>query len=139
MEQTLAILKPDAVEKDVIGDVINRIENDGLTITALKMTEITPAEAQEFYGEHQGEPFFQGLVDFMTSGPVVTAIVEGKNAISRLRTLMGETDPADAAPGTIRAVHADELPNNIIHGSDSPDSAEREISFFFPKRETIDG
>lgn len=137
MQQTLTILKPDAVQKDVIGDVLSRIEQDGLSITALKMVQLTESQAEKFYEEHQGSEFFEGLVEFMTSGPVVVGAVEGEDAISRLRTLMGETDPADAAPGTIRAEHADGLPNNIIHGSDSPESAERELSFFFSGAELV--
>jgi nucleoside-diphosphate kinase len=137
METTLTILKPDAVRKDVIGDVLSRIEQDGLSIVSLKMIQLTESEAGEFYAEHQGSEFFDGLIEFMTSGPVVVAAVEGDDAISRLRTLMGETDPTDAAPGTIRAEHADGLPDNIIHGSDSPESAERELSFFFSGAELV--
>lgn len=137
MEQTLAIVKPDAVKKDVIGDVLNRIENDGLSIKTLKMIQLREDQAEEFYAEHKGSEFFEGLVDFMTSAPVVPVVVEGEDAISRLRTLMGETDPSEAAPGTIRAELADGLPNNIIHGSDSPESAERELSFFFSETERL--
>ncbi|MFB6344880.1 MAG: nucleoside-diphosphate kinase [bacterium] len=137
MQQTLAIIKPDAVKKNVIGDVIDRIETDGLTIKSLKMIQLREEQAEEFYAEHRGTDFFDGLVDFMTSAPVVPAVVEGEDAITRLRTLMGETDPSEAAPGTIRAELADGLPNNIIHGSDSPESAERELSFFFSQAERL--
>lgn len=137
MEQTLAIIKPDAVKKNVIGDVLNRIENDGLEIKTLKMIQLRDTQAEEFYAEHKGTDFFAGLIEFMTSAPVVPAVVQGEDAISRLRTLMGETDPSEAAPGTIRAELADGLPNNIIHGSDSPESAERELSFFFSEAERL--
>lgn len=137
MERTLAILKPDATRKNVIGDVLNRIESDGHEIVTMKMMKLTEKQAKEFYGEHKGTDFFAGLIEFMTSGPVVTAVVEGENVIKRLRSLMGATDPGDAAPGTIRAELADGLPNNIIHGSDSPDSASREISFFFSESECL--
>ncbi len=137
MEQTLVILKPDAVRKDVIGDVLHRIERDGLRLKALKMAQLSDAQAEKFYEEHRGSEFFDGLVEFMTSGPVVVGAVEGENAISRLRTLMGATDPDEATPGTIRSVHADGLPDNIIHGSDSPQSAERELSFFFSDAELV--
>lgn len=137
MEQTLAIVKPDAVKKGVIGDVLNRIEKDGLTIKTMKMIQLTRDQAEEFYAEHKGTDFFEGLIDFMTSAPVVPVVVEGDDAIKRLRTLMGETDPEEAAPGTIRAELADGLPNNIIHGSDSPESAQRELSFFFAESERL--
>ncbi len=137
MEQTLAILKPDTVEKNAIGDVLKRIENDGLEIRTLKSLQLTEAQAEGFYAEHKGSEFFEGLVEFMTSGPVVTAVIEGDDAISRLRTLMGATDPQEAAPGTIRAELDGGLPNNLIHGSDSPESAERELSFFFSEAERI--
>lgn len=139
MEQTLAILKPDAVNKNIIGSVLEKIENDGLTIRTLKMMQLTDSQAEEFYAEHRGTDFFDGLVEFMTSGPVVVTVVEGDNAIPRLRTLMGETDPDDAAPGTIRAEFADGLPDNIIHGSDSPESSERELNFFFSEAERVIG
>jgi len=135
MEQTLTILKPDAVEQDIIGEVLHRIELDGLRISALKMIQLSDSRAKEFYGEHSDKPFFDGLVDFMTSGPIVPAVISGEDAIRRLRTLMGATDPSEAAPGTIRAEFAGGMPNNIIHGSDSPQSAQREISFFFDPEE----
>lgn len=137
MEQTLAILKPDTVKKNAIGDVLNRIETDGLTIRTLKTLQLTEAQAEEFYAEHKGSEFFDGLVEFMTSGPVVTVVVEGEDAIPRLRNLMGATDPDEAAPGTIRAELDGGLPNNIIHGSDSPESADRELNFFFSEAERI--
>lgn len=137
MQRTLMILKPDALRKNIVGDVLRRVEDDGLELEALKMTRLTERQARHFYAEHEDQPFFDGLVEFMTSGPVVAGIVAGEEAISRLRTLMGATDPAEAAPGTIRAEYAGELPENIIHGSDSPGSAEREIGFFFSRNEAL--
>lgn len=137
MEQTLAILKPDALRKNAIGQILGRIENDGLTIVTLKTVRLTRNQAEEFYSEHRGSEFFEGLVEFMTSGPVVAVVVRGENAIARLRTLMGATDPDEAAPGTIRAELAGGLPDNVIHGSDSPESARGELSFFFSEAERI--
>jgi len=137
MQRTLTILKPDALRKNRVGEVLGRIEKDGLRIEALKMLRLTADQARDFYAEHRDQPFFEGLVEFMTSGPVVAGIVAGEEAIPRLRSLMGATDPAEAAPGTIRAEFAGELPENMIHGSDSPDSAEREIAFFFSRSEIL--
>lgn len=122
-----------------MGEVLHRIELDGLEISALKMMKLSRQRAEEFYGEHEGKPFFEGLVDFMTSGPIVPAVISGDDAIRRLRTLMGATDPSEAAPGTIRAEFAGGMPDNTIHGSDSPESAEREIPFFFDESEIIRG
>lgn len=136
-QRTLAILKPDATEKNLIGEVLGRIENDGLKVIALKSLRLSGPQAESFYEEHEGKPFFDGLVAFMTSGTVVPVVVEGENAINRLRTLMGATDPDEAAPGTIRAEFAGGMPDNIIHGSDAPESARREIHFFFSDAETI--
>lgn len=137
MEKTLVILKPDAIQKNLIGEVFKRLEDDGLEIIDAKMTTLTEAQAGVFYAEHEGKGFYEGLIDFMTSGPVLPAVIAGKDAIKRVRLLMGETDPQEAAPGTIRAEFADGMPNNIIHGSDSPESARREISFFFSECEMI--
>lgn len=137
MQRTLTILKPDTLRKNLVGEVLGRIETDGLEIEALKMIRLSRGQARDFYAEHQDQPFFEGLVDFMTSGPVVVGIVAGEEAIPRLRTLMGATDPSEAAPGTIRAEFAGDLPENLIHGSDSPESAEREIGFFFSRREIL--
>ncbi len=137
MQRTLTILKPDTLRKNLVGEVLGRIETDGLEIEALKMIQLSREQARDFYAEHQDQPFFDGLVDFMASGPVVVGIAAGEEAIPRLRTLMGATDPAEAAPGTIRAEFAGELPENMIHGSDSPESAEREIGFFFSRREVL--
>lgn len=139
MQQTLAIIKPDAVDKDIIGEVLHRIELDGLRVGALKMIQLTEERAGEFYQEHEGKPFYDGLVEFMTSGPIVPAVIVGEDAIKRLRTLMGATDPSEATPGTIRAEFAEGMPNNIIHGSDSPESAGREIPFFFDDEEILRG
>lgn len=139
MQHTLAIIKPDAVDKDIIGEVLHRIELDGLRVGALKMIQLTEERAGEFYQEHEGKPFYDGLVEFMTSGPIVPAVIVGEDAIKRLRTLMGATDPSEATPGTIRAEFAEGMPNNIIHGSDSPESAGREIPFFFDDEEILRG
>jgi len=139
MERTLTIIKPDAVRKNLIGEVLQRIEMDGLSIAALKMVHLSTDEAAAFYKEHKGKPFFDGLIEFITSGPIVPGVIAGDNAISRLRTIMGDTDPAEAAPGTIRAEFAEGMPNNIIHGSDSTESAKRERAFFFEEDEMFRG
>ncbi len=131
MESTLILLKPDAVKANLIGEVLNRIERDGMKIQRLKLFSLTGEEAREFYAEHAGKSFYDRLIDFMISGPIVAAVVEGVNAIGRLRKLMGATVPREAAPGTIRGEFGTGSPQNIIHGSDSPESARREISFFF--------
>lgn len=130
-QQTLSIIKPDAVKKNLIGAIESRFEEAGLKIVALKMVRLTREQAEGFYAEHQGKPFFEGLVDFMTSGPVCLQVLAGENAIARNRELMGATNPADAAPGTIRADFAESVSVNAAHGSDSPESAEREIAYFF--------
>lgn len=137
MEKTLVILKPDAIEKNLIGEVLKRLEADGLEIIDAKMTTLTEARAAAFYAEHKGKEFYERLMNFMTSGPIFLGVVAGENAIRRLRLLMGETDPEQAAPGTIRAEFGGGMPDNIIHGSDSVESAEREISFFFSECEMI--
>lgn len=139
MERTLTIIKPDATERDLVGEILSRIETDGLSLVALERLRLTDRTARRFYGEHRDKPFFDELIEFMTSGPVVVAVVEGENAIERLRTLMGETDPEEAAPGTIRAEFAESITKNSIHGSDSSESAEREISFFFSEQDLING
>ncbi len=131
MESTLILLKPDAVEANLVGKVLSRIEADGMRIKQLKMFSLTEEEAATFYAEHQDKEFYDGLVEFMLSGPIVAAVIEGLNAISRMRKLMGATDPREAAPGTIRGEYGTGTPKNIIHGSDSPESARREIPFFF--------
>jgi nucleoside-diphosphate kinase len=130
-EWTLLIIKPDGVRRALIGEVLRRVEEAGLTIDELRMETIDRATAEEQYGEHRDKPFFAELVDFITSGPVVVAKVTGDNAISVWRDLMGPTDPADAPPGTIRGDFASVITENVVHGSDSPESAGRELKLFF--------
>lgn len=137
VEQTLSIIKPDAVKKNHIGDIVARFEKAGLSIAALRMMQLSRAQAEGFYAEHKGRPFFDGLVEFMTSGPVVVQVLSGENAILLNRELMGATDPAKAAPGTIRADFAEAIDANAVHGSDSPTSAAREIAYFFATNEVI--
>ncbi len=137
VEQTLSIIKPDAVSKNHIGEIVARFEKAGLTIAAQRMMQLSRAQAEGFYAEHTGRPFFDGLVDFMTSGPVVVQVLSGENAILANRDLMGATDPAKAAPGTIRADFADAIDANAVHGSDSVVSAAREIAYFFASNEVI--
>lgn len=130
-ERTLSIIKPDAVAKDVIGQIKARFENAGLKIVASKMIFMDDAKAGGFYAEHKERPFFNDLVAFMTSGPVVVQVLEGENAIAQNRELMGATNPQEAAPGTIRADFAETIDANAVHGSDSPESAAREVAYFF--------
>ena len=131
MERTLSIVKPDGVAKNLIGEVIVRFEKNGLKIIGLKMVKLSKAEAEGFYAVHRGKPFFRSLTEFMCSGPCVVMVIEGKNAISRVREIMGATDPAKAAIGTIRKDFALNIERNIVHGSDSPESASFEIRYFF--------
>lgn len=131
MERTLVILKPDAVQRGLIGEILSRLERRGLRFAALKLMQITPELAARHYAVHQGKPFYDGLVRFITSGPVVVAVVEGKDAINLVRKTMGATDPARAEPGTIRADLGLEIGRNLIHGSDGPDTAAHEIPLFF--------
>lgn len=137
VEQTLSIIKPDAVSKNHIGEIVARFEKAGLKIIAQRMMQLSTAQAEGFYAEHKGRPFFDGLVKFMTSGPVVVQVLSGDNAIALNRELMGATDPAKAAPGTIRADFASAIDANAVHGSDSPTSAAREIAYFFPASEVL--
>ena len=137
VEQTLSIIKPDAVSKNVIGEIITRFEKSGLSVVAQRMLQLSRAQAEGFYAEHKGRPFFDGLVDFMTSGPVVVQVLSGENAILLNRELMGATDPAKAAAGTIRADFAEAIDRNAVHGSDSPISAAREIAYFFASSEVL--
>ena len=131
MERTLAIVKPDGVRKGLIGEVIRRFEAEGLRVVALKMLQMSKEEAEGFYAVHRGKPFYEGLTRFMSSGPVVAMVLEGEGAIERVRGIMGATDPQKAAPGTIRRLYADNVQENIVHGSDSPESAAFEIPYFF--------
>lgn len=135
VEQTLSIIKPDAVARNVIGAIYSRFEQAGLRIVASRMLHLSRAQAEGFYAEHKGRPFFPALVDFMTSGPVVVQVLEGDNAIAKNRELMGATNPRDAAPGTIRADFAESIDANAVHGSDSAASAAREIAYFFASSE----
>lgn len=136
-ERTLSIIKPDAVRKNLIGLIYDRIEKNGLKIVAAKMLQLTKEQASSFYGVHRGRPFFDPLIEFMTSGPVMVQILEGENAICSHRLLMGATDPAKAASGTIRAEFAESLSHNAVHGSDGPETAEAEIRFFFTPEEIV--
>jgi len=131
IEQTLSIIKPDAVRKNVIGRILARFEAAGLSIVAARMAHLSRAEAEAFYAVHRGRPFFHDLVEFMTSGPIMVQVLEGESAIMKHRELMGATDPKKAAPGTIRADFADSIDANAVHGSDGPETARAEVAFFF--------
>ena len=131
VERTFSIIKPNAVAKNVIGAIYNRFESAGFNIVAAKMLHLTREQAEGFYAEHQGKPFFDGLVTFMTSGPILVQVLEGENAVQRHRDLMGATNPENALAGTLRADYADSMTENAVHGSDSLASAEREIAYFF--------
>jgi len=137
MERTLAIVKPDAVARKLIGDILKRIEAAGLRICALKLMQLTRAQAQLFYEVHKARPFFDSLCDYMSSGPLVIAVLSGEGAIARWRDLMGATDPAKAAPGTIRKDFGVDVEKNASHGSDATDTAAREIAFFFGTIEIV--
>ncbi|CAM4070363.1 nucleoside-diphosphate kinase [Campylobacter armoricus] len=137
MEKTLSIIKPDAVKKGVIGQILTRFESNGLRIAATKKIQLSEKEAQEFYAIHKNRPFFKDLVEFMISGPVVVSVLEGENAVLKNRELMGATNPKEAAPGTIRADFADSIDANAVHGSDSLENAKIEIEFFFSKTEIL--
>lgn len=136
-ERTLSIIKPDAVAKNVIGEIISRFEKNGLRIAAAKMLHLSKSQAEQFYAVHKERPFFSALVDFMSSGPVLVQVLEGGNAIAKNREIMGATNPKDAAPGTIRADFADSIDHNAVHGSDAPETAKQEISFFFKPEEIL--
>ncbi len=131
VERTLSIVKPDAVARNLIGEIYSRFEKGGLRLVAAKMLRLSEAQAQGFYGEHEGKPFFDDLCAYMRSGPVMVQVLEGEDAIATNRRLMGATNPAEAEPGTIRADFAESIDANAVHGSDAPASAEREIAFFF--------
>lgn len=135
VERTLSIIKPDAVGKNIIGKIYSRFEDNGLRIVACKMLQLSEATAGGFYAEHRERPFFPALIEFMTSGPVVVQVLEGDGAIAKNRELMGATNPAQAAAGTIRADFASSIDANAVHGSDSVDSAAREIAYFFAASE----
>jgi len=137
MERTLSIIKPDAVAKNVVGEILSRFEKNGLRIVGIKRVLLTKKEASKFYEVHKDRPFFNDLVEFMTSGPVVVSVLEGENAVAKNRELMGATNPKEAKPGTIRADFAESIDANAVHGSDSLENAKIEIAFFFAQREII--
>lgn len=136
-ERTFAMIKPDGVKRNLVGTIVGRIEAKGYRIVGMKLMQITPELAERHYGEHKGKPFYDGLVSFITSGPVVAMVLEGENAILGWRGMMGETNPASASPGSIRADFATSIDENVTHGSDAPETAEREIRIFFDDAELI--
>jgi nucleoside-diphosphate kinase len=136
-ELTFSIIKPNAVQKNAIGPIIGMFEKNGLTIAAAKLVNLSKTQCEEFYAEHKARPFFGELVSFMTSGPVMLMALYGENAVSKNREIMGATDPAKAAEGTIRKLYGDNVGSNAVHGSDSPDSAKRELNLFFKDTEFV--
>ena len=138
MERTFVMVKPDGVQRKLVSKVMGRFEDKGLKLVGLKMLLITPELARKHYGEHEGKPFFKNLVSFITSGPVVAMVWEGLEAIKTARSLMGKTNPLEAAPGTLRGDYGLFMGNNIVHGSDSPESAAREIDLFFAEEELVE-
>ncbi len=137
MQRTLTIIKPDGVKKNIIGEVISRFEKNGLRIAALKKIKLSKESAKGFYIVHMERPFYDSLTDFMSEGPIVVMIIEGENAISKVREIMGATNPAEAKQGTIRKDFADDIERNIVHGSDKPESADFEIPYFFSQLEIL--
>lgn len=131
IQKTYTMIKPDGVRNGHIGEIVNRFERAGLKIEQMRLEMVTPEQAKANYAEHEGKPFYEGLIAYVTSGPVVKMVVSGEGAVAKVRTLMGATNPADAAPGTIRGDFGLTMDENVIHGSDSPESAEREIGVFF--------
>lgn len=138
LERTYLMVKPDGVQRNLVGEIIGRFEKKGFKIIGLKMFRISREQAEKHYGEHIGKPFFNSLVDYITSGPVVAMVIEGKNAVSAARDMMGATDPLKAAPGTIRSSFGIDIGRNVIHGSDSPASSAREIGIFFKEEELVE-
>ena len=138
MERTLSIIKPDGVQRGLIGEVVKRLELNKLNIVAMKMIHMTKEQAKGFYAVHRERPFFEGLTDFMSSGPAVVMVLEGENVIARYRDLMGATDYKEAAEGTIRKEFATDIEKNVVHGSDAPETAAFEISYFFNRFEIVD-
>lgn len=136
-EQTFSIIKPNALKKNVTGAILTKFETAGLKVAAAKLSVISKSKCEEFYAEHKARPFFPELVEFMTSGPVCLMVLSGENAVAKNREIMGATNPAQAAPGTIRALYGDSVGENAVHGSDSPQSAAREIALFFEKSEIV--
>jgi nucleoside-diphosphate kinase len=137
MKQTLAIVKPDALVSGKAGKILAHLEGTGFVVKSLKMTRLTPAEAREFYAVHRDRPFFESLVAFMTSGPCLPMVLEAEGAVARLREVIGSTDPAEAAEGTVRKLYAENKERNAIHASDSDENASREIAFFFSQQEVL--
>nr|WP_280139666.1 nucleoside-diphosphate kinase [Oceanobacillus limi] len=137
VEKTFLMVKPDGVQRNLVGEIVNRFEKKGFTLVGAKLMQISDDLAQEHYGEHKERPFFGELVDFITSGPVFAMVWEGENVIKTAREMMGKTNPAEAAPGTVRGDYGVTVGKNIIHGSDSPESAEREINLFFDSKELL--
>jgi nucleoside-diphosphate kinase len=131
VERTLSIIKPDAVGRGLIGDILKKFQGGGLKLVAAKLTRLTPERAREFYAVHKERPFFTGLCEYMSSGPILVSVLEGENAIAKHREIMGATDPAKAAPGTIRREWGKDVEKNAVHGSDGPETAAAEIKFFF--------
>ncbi|MDN5293161.1 MAG: nucleoside-diphosphate kinase [Eubacteriales bacterium] len=135
MERTFVMIKPDGVQRGLVGEIIRRYEQKGFKIVAMKLMQVTRELAEKHYAEHKGKPFFEGLVSYITSGPVVAMVLEGRGVIAAVRAMNGATNPAQAAPGTIRGDLAIEVGRNVVHGSDSPESAEREIAIYFREEE----
>ncbi len=138
MERTLVLVKPDGVQRGMVGEVISRLERRGIKLVAMKMMQVDEALAHRHYGEHEGKPFFQGLVDFITSSPLVAMVWEADDAVEIVRGTMGQTNPKNAAPGTIRGDLGVNIGRNLVHGSDSPESAQREVALFFEEDEILD-
>ena len=138
MQRTFLAIKPDGVQKGLIGEIISRLEKKGFKLIGMKFMQVSDELAQKHYGEHKEKPFFKGLVDFITSGPIVAMVWEGKDSINSIRKMMGKTNPLDAELGTIRGDFAVDIGRNVVHGSDGPESASREIGFFFNKEELLE-
>jgi nucleoside-diphosphate kinase len=138
VERTLVIVKPDGVQRGLVGPIITRLEQRGLRIVGLKLMQVTPELARRHYAIHEGKPFFDGLIRYITSAPVVVMVVEGKKAIETVRATMGATNPVAAAPGTIRADYALEIGRNLVHGSDGPETAKTEVALFFKPEELLE-
>ena len=137
MQKTLVLVKPDGIQRGLAGEIISRLERKGLKIVALKMLHMDKAMAERHYAVHQGKPFFSSLVDFITSGRIIAAVIEGRNAVEVVRRMMGETDPIKAAPGTIRGDFGLEIQENLVHGSDSEENTQKEINLFFHEKEIL--
>ncbi len=138
MQSTLIIIKPDAVQRRLAGEILARFESKGLRVAALKLMQVPREMGEQHYGEHKGRPFFEGLIDFITGGPVMVGVLEGNEAIAVVRSMLGATNGVAAAPGTIRGDYSISKQNNLVHGSDSPESAQREIALWFKDGEVVD-